>query len=205
MRPVGPTVPPPTARRPDPDPRGACRERSIIGSVETWKAIDSVRVVRRFAPEPLRPEHLRRILDAGRRTGSSKNLQRWDFIAVQDRVRLKELTAVGPYAGHLAHARAAIALVCPDPKAKDAPHSVMWDLGRAAQNMILAAWELGIGSCPATVYDHEVARRLLGYPEDQHCEYILSFGYPADPDVLTAPNKPGGRRSPAEVSHDERW
>ena len=77
-----------------------------------------------------------------------------------------ELTAGGPYAGHLAHERAAIALVCPDPTAKGVPHSVIWDLGRAAQNMILAAWELGIGSCPATVYDHEVARRLLGYPEE---------------------------------------
>jgi nitroreductase len=42
----------------------------------------------------------------------------------------------------------------------------MWDLGRAAQNMTLAAWELGIGSVPATVYDQPLARELLGYPAD---------------------------------------
>ena len=59
--------------------------------------------------------------------------------------------------------------------------------------MMLAAWELGIGSVPATVYEHDLARELLGYPADQHCEYLLSFGYPADPDDLTRPPKAGGR------------
>ena len=58
----------------------------------------------------------------------------------------------------------------------------MFDLGQAAQNMMLAAWELGIGSVPATVYDHDLRPRLLGYPADHHCEYLLSFGYPGGPD-----------------------
>jgi nitroreductase len=75
----------------------------------------------------------------------------------------------------------------------------------AAGNMMLAAWELGIGSVPATVYDHDLARRLLGYPEDRHCEYILSFGYPANPDDLTRPKKAGGRAALADIVHDERW
>ena len=57
--------------------------------------------------------------------------------------------------------------------------------------MMLAAWELGIGSVPATVYEHDLARRLLGYPDDQHCEYLLSFGYPADP--TTSPGHQGRR------------
>jgi nitroreductase len=71
--------------------------------------------------------------------------------------------------------------------------------------MVLAAWELGIGSVPATVYEHDRARALLGYPDDWHCEYILSFGYPADPDVLAAPKRPGGRRALADLHHEERW
>ena len=69
----------------------------------------------------------------------------------------------------------------------------MFDLGQAAENMMLAAWELGIGSVPATVYDQDLARRLLGYPADHHCEYLLSFGYPADPADLTPPARAGGR------------
>jgi nitroreductase len=173
--------------------------------MDTWTAIDSIRVVRAFAPRPLEAAHLRRILDAGRRAGSSKNLQRWAFIVVQDRARLEELARVGPYAGHLAGAAVAVALVTPEPRAADSPRSVLWDLGRAAQNMVLAAWELGIGSCPATVYDQALAQRLLGYPDDHHCEYLLSFGYPAEPAILTRPKRAGGRLTLAEVVHDGRW
>ncbi|HEX5465920.1 MAG TPA: nitroreductase family protein [Candidatus Limnocylindrales bacterium] len=173
--------------------------------MDTWTAIDSVRVVRRFASRPLDEAHLRRILDAGRRAGSSKNLQRWAFISVEQPDLLSELAGVGPYAGHLAGAAVAIALITPDPRNADSPMSVLWDLGRAAQNMVLAAWELGVGSCPATVYEHDLAGRLLGYPADRHCEYILSFGYPADPEVLGRPNRAGGRRQLAEIVHQERW
>jgi len=174
-------------------------------------AIAAVRVVRDFADFPLDPDHLDRILQAGRHAGSSKNLQRWTFIVCRDRGRLAELAKVGPWAGHLAGAAAAIALVTPDPRGAldlrgdGAPLSIMWDLGRAAQNMVLAAWELGIGSVPATVYEHDLARKLLGYPDDQHCEYILSFGYPADPSDLTRPPKAGGRRDLDEMVRDGRW
>jgi len=162
-------------------------------------------MIRRFAARPLEPVHRERILDAGRHAGSSKNLQRWDFIVIDDRALLCELAAVGPYAGHLAGAAVAIALVTPEPMADGQPLSVMWDLGVAAQNMLLAAWELGIGSCPATVYDQPLARSLLGYPPDRHCEYLLSFGYPADPSELTNAPRAGGRKPLSDVVHEGRW
>ena len=129
--------------------------------METWKAINSLRVIREFDAPPIEDEHVERILNAGRRAGSSKNQQHWAFIVVRDPDRLRELAAVGKYAGHLAGATVAIALVTPSP----ASPSVMWDCGRAAQNMVLASWELGIGSAPATVYDHDLAHRLLGLPQ----------------------------------------
>jgi nitroreductase len=173
--------------------------------METWQAINTIRVVRSFDDRPLEPEHLDRILNAGRRAGSSKNQQRWAFIVVRDREHLRQLATVGRYAGHLAGAALAIALVSPEPQRATQGSSIMWDLGRAAQNMVLAAWELGIGSVPATVYDHELARNLLGLPPDQRCDFLLSFGYPADPSILTAPNRAGGRRDLAELVHEERW
>ena len=169
--------------------------------METWTAIDTIRVVREFADRPIEPEHLDRILNAGRRTGSSKNQQHWAFVVLRDRAHLGELAEVGKYAGHLARATVAIALVTPDP----ATPSHLWDLGRAAENMVLAAWELGIGSVPATVYDHALASRLLGLPADRRCDFLLSFGYPADASKLTAPKRAGGRLSLEEVVHDERW
>lgn len=173
--------------------------------MDVWTAIRTKRMVRDFAARPLAPEHLERIVDGGRRAGSSKNLQRWDFIVIEERSTLARLAEVGPYAGHIAGAAAAIALVTPDPHAKDAPLSITWDSGLAAENMLLAAWELGIGSCPATVYDQHLARAILHYPEDRFCGYILSFGYPKDPGELTRPPKAGGRRSLGEVTHRDRW
>jgi nitroreductase len=171
----------------------------------TWDAVRTKRAVRDFADRPLDAADLDRILAAGRRAHSAKNLQRWAFIVVRDRERLRALSVLGPWAGHVAGAAAAIALVTPDPRGPGAPLSVMWDLGGAAAQMMLVAWELGIGSCPATVYEPERARELLGYPADMHCEYLVSFGYPAEPAVLKAPNRPGGRRSPGDVVHEERW
>ena len=173
--------------------------------METWDAINSTRAIRKFLDKPLDPAHLDRILNAGRRSGSSKNQQNWDFIVCTDREHLTELSAVGPYAGHLAGAAVAVALVTPDPHTADAPYSVMWDLGRAAQNMTLAAWELGIGSVPATVYDQPLVKRLLALPDGRWCEFFLSFGYPANDEALTWKKRAGGRRPLEAVVHYERW
>jgi len=177
----------------------------LESALGTWEAIDSIRVVRSFSGDPIEDEALARILNAGRRAGSSKNEQRWTFVVCRDPAHLAELATVGPYAGHLAGATLAVALVTPDPRAAGAPLSIVFDLGRAAQNMVLAAWELGIGSVPATVYDQAKVRALLGLPADRHCEYLLSFGYPADPSSLDAPNRAGGRLPLGEIVREERW
>jgi nitroreductase len=169
------------------------------------EAVHAKRAVRAFDGRPLEPEHLHAILDAGRRAHSAKNRQRWAFVVVRERAQLEALATLGPWAGHLAGAAVAVALVTPDPHRPDAPLSVTWDLGGAAAQMMLVAWELGVGSCPVTVYEHDRARELLGYPADQQCEFILSFGYPADPSVLKAPNRPGGRRPLDDLVHQERW
>ncbi len=173
--------------------------------METWTAIRTKRMVRKFSDRPLDQAAIERILDAGRHAGSSKNLQRWDFVVCRDRAHLLELSTLGAWARHVGGAAVAVALVMPDPATADDPASVLFDLGQAAQNMMLAAWELGIGSCPATVYERDRARELLGYPATHDCEYILSFGYPVDEAKLTAPPKAGGRKPLGEIVHEERW
>ena len=170
-----------------------------------WDAIARKRAIRGFTSEPLAPADLDRILQAGRHAGSSKNRQRWTFIVCRDRQHLRELAEVGPYADHVAGAAAAIALVTPDPRPPGAGRSILFDLGLAAENMMLAAWDLGIGCAPATVYEPDLARQLLGYPEDQFCEYLLSLGYPADPNDLTRLPRQGGRRPLREIVREERW
>ena len=153
---------------------------------------DNIRVVRQFADRPLAPEHLDRILNAARRTASSKNQQEWAFIVVRDRDHLKELTRVGRYADHLAGAAVAIALVTPDRPGSTLP----WDLGRAAQNMVLVAWELGIGSVPATCHNKRIASELLGLPTD----HAATSSCPS-----VTPPMPPSSRPPIALADAWRW
>ncbi len=172
--------------------------------MDTTTAIRTLRVIRGYKPQPLTENEVRAVADAARKTGSSKNTQRWDFITVRDPEALKRLSGVTIYAKHLPYAGAAIALIVDAPN-PDHARSVLWDLGRAAQNIALTAWDMGIGSCPITVQDFDLAADVLGLPDDKQCQYIMALGWPADPGDLSRPPQAGGRKSYDEVVHKERW
>ncbi len=170
--------------------------------MEIAQAIRTKRAVRAFTAEPIPDEALTTIIHAGRRAQSSKNSQPWRFLAIRDRSTLTALSKLGTYAGHLAGAAAAVAILTPPPSER---WSIMFDAGQAAAYMQLAAWDLGIGSCLATIYQPEAARALLGFPETLHLNVALSFGYPQDADVLHAPPRSGGRRSLEDTLVLEHW
>jgi nitroreductase len=172
--------------------------------MEVIDAIRNVRVIRSYRPQPLTEDEMRALADAARKTGSSKNQQRWDFVTILDPGALRRLSGTTVYAKHLPSAGGAIALVVEAPR-PDHARSVLWDLGRAAQNIILAAWAKGIGSCPITVQDFELAADVLGLPPDRQCQYIIALGWPADPADLSRPPRSGGRKAFEEVVHAERW
>lgn len=165
-------------------------------------AIRSKRAIRKFQDRPLPEDVVRAILNAGRRSQSSKNEQAWQFIAIRDRSILAALSECGPWAGHLAGAALAVAILTPDPTAK---FQTMFDAGQAAAFMQLAAWELGVGSVPASIYEAEKAREILGFPPEWHLRIALSFGYPLQEEKLSAPPQKGGRRSLEEIVHWDRW
>ena len=173
--------------------------------METSTAISTYQTIRSFQERPLSEDHLDRILTAGRRAPSSKNSQRWQFIVCRDRSHLEELSTVGYFARHLAGAAAGVALVAPVPEDPSRKEWIMFDLGQVAENMLLAAWDLGIGGVHAAVYDEDRARRLLGYPNGYRCDCLLSFGYPREPTMLAAPPRKGGRRPLSDMVHLERW
>jgi nitroreductase len=166
------------------------------------EAIRMKRAVRKFQERSLSEDDIHTILNAGRRSQSSKNSQPWQFVAIQDKATLKALSECGTFAGHLAGAALGVAILTPDPSEK---FQTMFDAGQAAAYMQLAAWELGVGSVPASIYEPEKAREILGFPEDRYLRIALSFGYPAEEEVLTATPQKGGRRDLEEVVHWERW
>ena len=165
-------------------------------------AIRTKRAVRKFQDKPLPEDVIRAILNAGRRSQSSKNEQAWQFIAIRDKSILKALSKTGAYAGHLAGAALGVAILTPNPEGK---FQDLFDAGQAAAYMQLASWELGVGSCIASIYEPEKAREILGFPSDWHLRIALSFGYPLDEEKLTAAPKKGGRRPLEEIAHWDRW
>jgi nitroreductase len=140
--------------------------------MDAYLAVVSKREVRRYAPRPLPDDLLRRILEAGRASGSSRNRQPGRFVVVRDRERLARLATLLSRPENLAGAAAGVALTLTQPRA-------LFDAGRAAQNLMVAAWTLGVGTCPNTPTDAEGVQRLLEVPEGLTVPTVISMGFPA--------------------------
>ena len=143
--------------------------------MDTWLAIASRREVRRYADTELPADVVGRILDAGRLAGNANNKQPWRFLVVES-PELRERVAEHVYAGD--NVRGAKLIVGLSVSGKG---PVSFDAGRAAQNMMLVAWNDGVGSCPNGMPDAEATGRLLGLADGERLEMVLSFGYPAEP------------------------
>ncbi|RBQ16755.1 nitroreductase [Spongiactinospora rosea] len=154
--------------------------------------ITSLRATRTFTPDDVSQDQMTAVLEAARWAGSARNRQPWRFAVVRDRALLRELSALGAYAGHLAGAPVAVLL------AVDATLSTQdaeFDAGRAAQNLMLAAHMLGLGSCPVSFFpagNAETATRLAGFREPWHVRTGISLGHPA-PAAKGTPAIPQGR------------
>lgn len=171
--------------------------------METWDAIRARRNVRQYSDRPISPEDLDRILEAGRRTPSSMNEQRWDFVLVTDRNQLEELAKVWRYGRHVAASAATVALVVPETDDPDTDCSIEYDLGQVTMSMMLAAADLGIGSGHSAVKDQDQARTVLSLPKDRRAAYLIAFGYPADRPLTPIRNP--NRRPFDDVVHRDRW
>ncbi len=169
--------------------------------MDVLTAIRTRRAVRHYQDRPLPPAVVTDILNAGRLSQSAKNLQPWQFVAVQDRTRLRELAQAGKFSPHLGEAALGIVILTPPPESR---FQILFDAGQAAAYMQLAGWHHGVGSCPVTSYNRDGVRALLGFPPDWHVRFALAFGYPA-PDAGARRGRRGGRRPLAEVVHWERW
>jgi nitroreductase len=169
--------------------------------MDTYQSILTLRSVRQFdLGRPFEEAALQRVLQAGRMSGSSKDSQPWWFIVVKDRATLQALSRTGDYAQHLAGAAFAVAIVF-DPKF----YRGEFDSGRAAQNMMLAAWNDGLGSCLASMHREDDCKAVLGVPPKLRLQHIISFGYPLPVDQ-SIPVVPKRRRKPLdEIVMHERW
>jgi nitroreductase len=173
--------------------------------MQVYDALKSNRSIRQFTDQPVERAQIEQIVNAGRLSGSAKNQQPWTFVIVTEPATLQALSMCGPWCAHLAGAAFAVVMVVEDlhqPPTLTTP----FDLGRTSQNMILAAWDQGIGSCMATIYDQDYARTVLHIPEDRDVPWAISFGYPhPEADPRQRPARAEGRHRLAEVIRWEAW
>ncbi len=159
--------------------------------MQVIELLRTLRAVRRFAAQPISDAVLHDLLEVARWTGSAKNTQPWELVVIPDRQLLVQLARFGQYAGHLAGAPLAIALLM------DYATQV-FDAGRLAQNIMVAAWAHGVGSCIASLFPDEnerQAKALLGIPAERSMQTAISLGYPADPGALRLHSAPPGTRA----------
>lgn len=164
--------------------------------MDAYRAIVDKRDQRSFLATPIPDEALRRIVQAARMTGSSKNREPNRLIVVRDRAGVTAVAAVSPWGRWLSTAAAVIVIV------QTERHE--FDAGRCAQNMMVAAWNDGIGSCPAHLPEADLAR-LLGIPDGMFINRVIGFGY-VDPARAAAPKSVARPRRPLdELVRWERW
>ncbi len=140
--------------------------------MEVFEAVRTMLAVRRYQDKPVPEATVRRIVEAGRLTGSGMNEQPWHFIVVQDRDTLRRLGAMartGPYV-----AEAPLAIVVAVEKTRFAAS----DASRAIQSMLLTAWADGVGSNWVGFGGLEEVKKFLKIPAKLDVLAILPFGYP---------------------------
>lgn len=175
--------------------------------METLTAIRRQRAVRAYADQPVTDEQVLKVLDAGRRAGSAKNRQPWQFVVVRDQETRTALSKCGRYASHLLQTPVVIAIVMPGDGYWDGV-----DTGRAAQNMMLAATSLGLGTCIATMHDASCTRRILAIPDELNAQLTIGLGVPVSDEptlqerqFLQTVLPKVGREPLSGLVHYERW
>jgi nitroreductase len=151
--------------------------------------------IRSYTDRPVSQESIRRILEAARLTASSRNTQEWDFVVVQDRETLQRLAQLARTGGYIGGAALMIAVVVPEQTIGYA------DGARAIQDMMLVAWEEGIGSNWVGNANTDEIKALLGVPQDQYVLALVPFGYPDR--TVGAGRK--NRKPLSEVAHAGRF
>lgn len=171
--------------------------------MDTWDAIRARRNVRTFTDQTIADNDLQRILEAGRRSPSSNNDQRWAFVVCLERGQLEQLSQAWQYGAHIAGSAATVVLLGPDVGSAVLRESIQYDLGQVTMSMMLAAADMGIGSSHSYIGDQELVRDLLKFPADWFAAIMISLGYPADR-PLTPISNPRRRRL-LEVVHVGGW
>ncbi len=151
--------------------------------MDTFTCIRTRREIRDYVDKPIPDESLRKILEAGRLAPSSKNSQPWHFVVIKNKETLEKIASLTPTGAHISKAPLAIAVLMDGAKLPEV------DGARAIQNMVLEAWDLGIGACWVTNFYDDAVKDVLNAPQRMKLISVIPFGYPTQPKARGKKNR----------------
>ncbi len=145
--------------------------------------IKSRRTIKNFTSQYVSWEQVARIIDAGRHAPSCGNVQNWKFIVVDDAEK-KKLIADACYEQFEIISAHALILICSEPEKAERYYGLrgerlytVQNCAAAAQNMLLEAHSLGLGSAWIGAFDEEAVKNVLSIPEEARPQCIIAIGY----------------------------
>lgn len=141
------------------------------------------RSIRKYKNIPVEKGKVEKLLRAAMQAPSAGNQQPWEFIVVEDKDKLKELSKTSPYSKMVADSAVTFVLLS---RKKDLifPNCVLEDMGAAAENLLLEAVDLGLGAVwlgVATVKERmDYVKKLFNLPDDIEGFCLIPVGYPDD-------------------------
>jgi nitroreductase len=163
-------------------------------AMNTLEAIKERRSIRQFTDDPIGKDALEKLLDAARWAPTASNQQRRRFVVVTSPT-VKEL--IKKFSPGIFVIPSAYIVICVE-KAPDAGTgadvSYLADCAIAAQNILLAAYEMGIGSCLVLAFSKTAVTEVLNLPENVEPLLVVTLGFPAE-----SP-KPPARRELSQIA-----
>lgn len=163
-------------------------------------ALRNKRDTRTYTTEPVSDDLVRQLLDVARMAGSAKNVQPVRLVVVTDRADRVALQDSGDFASWIGDAPVVIVATV----SSNAGPRKLFDVGRHCQQLMVAAFASGLGSCPVTIHHPDVARSILGIPDDVDPAMIVTIGWP-QPGEKPPPQIASPRIAVESYAHWGRW
>lgn len=181
--------------------------------MQTFEAINSRKSIRRFLDTPVEKEKIQALLEAAIRAPSAMNKQCWRFVAVTDKDVIAKLTKCHVIINGWLKDAPAVIVFCAEPGESTDINGLpyyMWDAALAAQNLVLAATDMGLGTCFLAAYKEDEVKELLGIPENLRVVCMTPLGYPTEKrsisEKISKAVVGSSKRKPVEdVTHWDKW
>ena len=185
----------------------------MLRNMDTLEAINTRQSIRRYLDTPVEKDKIQALLEAAIRAPSAMNKQCWRFVAITDKETMVQLSKChAAFNSWLKDAPAAV-VVCADPKGSTEHNGLsyyMWDAALAMHNLVLAATDMGLGTCYLAAYNEDKVKELLGVPDNIRVVCMTPLGYPTEKrsvgEKLMKAVAGSSKRKPVdEVAHWEKW